>query len=619
MENGTYKCVCSCLSDVFFGFGASTSSSTASHEIAFFHLVNKYVNITRNKNFAPKDGSINVSGDAKIIDGYLVLTDNTASQAGNGWYNEPVQFMGRDHVRVDDFSLAFSSRITSSGMTGGDGLSIILQGGNDGPNSRGRDYGVTGVINSVSVNIGDSSSKVSISLHGNVNSPQVSAPIPFSILGTPSNKQIFFGWVDYKDQVLKVYLNNADKKPGTALLTYPIDIGAYVVAGNATCAACAGLTDYDPCTGDPITMTTVSPPPTTPKPPDVCDLMFGEWFTVCALGGSLACDLLPGQEYELGTSLHLCDLIPGQEFKLGDPFKCSDIVPTCREGYYLTETGVDANGCKTYLCSCKCVDSTYIGFGAATGGSKHLSLLTELFFRNDSYTTYLQGSSLVSNNQFNYVGSAGPVSNISPPYILLCPDEYGSGGNAWLKAPISMADSSLKSKDFEVFFVVNMSQSTADRADGLSFTIQSEGTGAGGIGGGIAYAGIRNSVTVALDTYWNRQSIFPGYNDATEPNNNHVEVSVDGDIANPIASAIAPFDMVGKNNIAIFGTNTKVNTSCWIDYKAGILSVYLINDINGTKAKPATPLITVAVDIAAHVISITEGCTNCVGKDAYVP
>ena len=58
----------------------------------------------------------------------------------------------------------------------------------------------------------------------------------------------------------------------------------------------------------------------------------------------------------------------------------------------------------------------------------------------------------------------------------------------------------------------------AGGADGLTFTVQTNANNVGGIGGGLGYQGIGNSVAVEFDTYDNGE--FGG--------SNHVGIDVNG-------------------------------------------------------------------------------------------
>lgn len=145
------------------------------------------------------------------------------------------------------------------------------------------------------------------------------------------------------------------------------------------------------------------------------------------------------------------------------------------------------------------------------------------------------------------------------------------GGTAFYKTPIPFPAGTA----FHAFFRFRIGGGSG--ADGMTFMLQGNNAGVNGNhGAGLGYRSIGNSVAVEFDTYQN----------ATDPNGNHVGLLVDGNVDNHLAWGAPGFKLAnGKTSYA------------WIDYDGATLSVFVAQ----AAAKPATPAFTALIDIAAHV------------------
>ncbi len=134
--------------------------------------------------------------------------------------------------------------------------------------------------------------------------------------------------------------------------------------------------------------------------------------------------------------------------------------------------------------------------------------------------------------------------------------------------------------------------STPVPADGITFTIQSQGlTALGGAGGGLGYAGVTPSVAVEFDS-------FPS---AANPSGNEVGIDENGSTA-PVVSAFPNFNLYGAPVYA------------WVDYDpvAQLLQVY----VSQTNVKPATPLLSDTINVASIVgLAGWAGFTGGTGTD----
>lgn len=117
-------------------------------------------------------------------------------------------------------------------------------------------------------------------------------------------------------------------------------------------------------------------------------------------------------------------------------------------------------------------------------------------------------------------------------FLRLSSNKRIQSGSAWAKNKIPVRDG------FKTFFSFSISEGNDNDledgsepgADGLAFVIQnSEPDALGDAGGGIGYAGIKNSLAIEFDTYANDNI---GRTDFSDPNGNHIAVQCNGTYQN---------------------------------------------------------------------------------------
>jgi hypothetical protein len=217
-------------------------------------------------------------------------------------------------------------------------------------------------------------------------------------------------------------------------------------------------------------------------------------------------------------------------------------------------------------------NACYMGFGAATGAATSQHWIYDLSYRNAfqriEWTDFLSSSALV--------GSSVMIDGA----LRLTPASSNQSGNAWLQEPIRIAGvGGLLSWD--IYFSCSMGGGT--RADGLSLILQAQSTGVGGIGGGLGYAGIADSVAVGYDIYSN----------PWDPNNNHVEINAAG-AANPSLQTANPAFQMWTSA----APGARFHNWLVYDGAAQSLAVY----ISQVASRPDTPLMTRVIDLAPHVL-----------------
>jgi phage gpG-like protein len=198
-------------------------------------------------------------------------------------------------------------------------------------------------------------------------------------------------------------------------------------------------------------------------------------------------------------------------------------------------------------------DYAYIGFGGSTGSAREKHEILAFTFKNPhAYITYNQE---FLNEYFNIIGDAYIDTNNN---VVLTEDVYQSAGNFYYKNPILFRDCKAKVFPFSVHFAMRMTH-TSSRADGITFIIQSAADTAGGVGGGMGYYGIPQSIGVGFDTYYNA--------DINDINNNHVEINLDGSVQSQQVS-LCPTDL----------SDGRIK-HVWIDYDENrTIRVYIADD-----------------------------------------
>lgn len=168
--------------------------------------------------------------------------------------------------------------------------------------------------------------------------------------------------------------------------------------------------------------------------------------------------------------------------------------------------------------------------------------------------------------------------------LRVTPATFSQAGSAFSQTLIPLGPGNTFSTFFS--FRITGSGGSGDGdglgADGITFTVQPNSNTAGGLGGGIGYAGILNSVAVEFDT-WNNGT------GAGDPDGNHVGVDLSGSIV----------------SVATASIGTRLNDGnvwyAWIDYNGSLLELRL-SQVN---SRPAAPTLSHAVNLAT-VIGATQ-------------
>lgn len=195
--------------------------------------------------------------------------------------------------------------------------------------------------------------------------------------------------------------------------------------------------------------------------------------------------------------------------------------------------------------------------------------------------------SSVSGLQLN--GSAAQAGNV----LRVTPATTGQSGSVFSTSAISLASDVSFSSAFR--FRIGNSGGICDTdgcgADGLVFTVQTVSNTAGGVGGGIGYSGLANSVGIEFDT-WNNG----GWDDY---NGNHVGIDINGNINSVVQANLptGPGHVDRMNNGAIW--------SAWVDYDGAADSLEVRIAQGESALRPLDALLAYNVDLTS-VLGTTD-------------
>ncbi len=154
--------------------------------------------------------------------------------------------------------------------------------------------------------------------------------------------------------------------------------------------------------------------------------------------------------------------------------------------------------------------------------TRHLlaGALTTACFASGAQATTLLFPDFSDVSGLSLNGAAVQVGNA----IRLTPALTGQGGSVFSTTAASLASDASFSTAFQ--FRITERGGLGGGADGLTFTLQTTSNAVGGIGGGLGYAGIPNSLAVEFDTFNNGE---PG-------GSNHVGIDLNGSLASVVST-----------------------------------------------------------------------------------
>jgi hypothetical protein len=201
-----------------------------------------------------------------------------------------------------------------------------------------------------------------------------------------------------------------------------------------------------------------------------------------------------------------------------------------------------------------------LGAAAALALMSSPALATTIVFNDFSSTTGLQLN-----------GAAASASDGSRAVLRVTPSNYNQAGSVFSTNPITLgADVS-----FSTRFTFNFNNQLNGGADGIVFTVQTNSNNVSGLGGGIGYQGVSNSVGIEFDNW---------YNSGYDIDDNHVGIDLGGNIAS-VLSTTSPFALDGGQDL-----------TAWVDYNGAtnLLEVRMAS----SNIRPVAALLSYNVNLA---------------------
>jgi hypothetical protein len=143
------------------------------------------------------------------------------------------------------------------------------------------------------------------------------------------------------------------------------------------------------------------------------------------------------------------------------------------------------------------------------------------------------------------VGATAPTAGGD---LRLTPSTFATGGAGYSTTAISLGAGAT----FSTTFQFRMSEAAGvDPADGFTFVVSKATAGLGGLGGGMGYAGVPNSVAIEFDTY----------NNGEVGGSNHVGLDINGSLASLVA--VSPYGLSNCEFANYGATGCMSNGKIW--------------------------------------------------------
>lgn len=205
-----------------------------------------------------------------------------------------------------------------------------------------------------------------------------------------------------------------------------------------------------------------------------------------------------------------------------------------------------------------------------------------LFVATASVATLAQAALVINYPDFSDTtgltinGNAAQVGNV----LRVTRDTFSQAGSAFSTNTVALTSGAAFSTYFRFRFTnpggaCDFPPDSCG-ADGIVFAVQTVSNSVGGVGGGIGYAGIANSVGVEFDNW---------FNSGLDINSNHVGIDLNGSVAS-----------VASTNISEADLNDGDIWNAWVDYNSvtDLLEVRLTR----SAVRPAAAILSYTVDLA---------------------
>ncbi|GAA1918885.1 lectin-like domain-containing protein [Nocardioides marmoribigeumensis] len=186
-------------------------------------------------------------------------------------------------------------------------------------------------------------------------------------------------------------------------------------------------------------------------------------------------------------------------------------------------------------------------------------------------------------------GNAAVVSTSDGPVLRVTPAAYNQAGSAFTTSKVNLVNGG----SFSTKFSFRFSSQLGGGADGVVFTVQNVSSNVGGLGGGIGYQGVAQSIGVELDN-WNNGSI-DGNSD------NHAGIDLNGDVSSVVRAPLAPINL----------DDPSVVHRAWVDYDGATDALEV--RVADSDTRPVSPLLSYTVDLPAVL-----GGSGAPADDAFI-
>jgi len=172
-------------------------------------------------------------------------------------------------------------------------------------------------------------------------------------------------------------------------------------------------------------------------------------------------------------------------------------------------------------------------------------------------------------------GNASVVATGDGTVLRVTPAALSQAGSAFTTSKVNLVNDG----SFSTKFAFRFSNQVNGGADGIVFTVQNLDNNVGGIGGGIGYQGINQSMGVEFDN-WNNGAI-DGFSD------NHAGIDLNGSVNSVARASLFPINL--DNPVAVH--------RAWVDYNGATDTLEV--RVADSDVRPAAALLTHTVDLPA--------------------
>lgn len=222
---------------------------------------------------------------------------------------------------------------------------------------------------------------------------------------------------------------------------------------------------------------------------------------------------------------------------------------------------------------------------AKNGVFKVTAIALSLLFAGAAHATVVASfSDFSSTAGLTLIGSAGTAVTGDGTVLRVTPAAGSQTGAAYSTSAITLGSSDTFSTAFQFRFT---QPGGWDPADGITFILAKSTAGIGGVGVGMGYLGVPNSVAIEFDTY-NNAGYGLGNNDGNS--SNHVSIDTNGNLTNTAITNVYgngscgfPGGNPGQSNYSVPGCMS--NGDLWtvnVGYDGSNLSVSLFDPTEGS-------------------------------------